>query len=560
VRSVVRSLLGSRPLLRAVTAYGLFILVEYSVWLAMLVYAYEQNGATAAGLVAFAQLVPAALMAPFAAVAADRSPPVRLFVLGCGAQAAGMALAAYGILSGGPSAVAYLGAIIAATAVCAIRPAQAAMLPTLARTPDELTAANVALAVAEAFGAAGAGFVTAALLVRGPGQVFAAGVVLVTASAWVVAPLPSVAMGATAEIDAGEGGEGQGEGEDEETVSLSPLADVRDGIAALAGARGAGVLVTMLATQELVLGALDVLFVVLAFSVLDANQSWVGYLNSAFAIGGLLVGAIGVLLIGRRLPVPILAAALVVGGSLALISVANNALGVVVLLVVMGASRQIFDLACRTLLQRSVPAEVVGRVFGLVEGLAMAAMALGSVAVSALVALGGADAALIGIGAVLPVVVVANSRTLLSLDRETRVPIVEIGLLRSIDLFALLPPPAVESLARALEPRRLVAGETLIKQGEPGDNYYAVADGTLGVWRDGVEVRTCSRGSGVGEIALLRSVPRTATVRARTDALVYVLDRASFLVAMTGHAPTKVAVADRVDHMLRADPPPAVSG
>jgi CRP-like cAMP-binding protein len=151
---------------------------------------------------------------------------------------------------------------------------------------------------------------------------------------------------------------------------------------------------------------------------------------------------------------------------------------------------------------------------------------------------------------VLPIIALASARTLLALDRETRVPIVEIGLLRSIDLFAQLPPPAVESLARALCPRRLEAGEVLIQQGDPGDNYYAVADGTVEISRDGVAIRTCTRGSGVGEIALLRSVPRTATVTALTETLVYVLDRASFLVAMTGHDSTASAARVRVDQIL----------
>jgi hypothetical protein len=183
----------------------------------------------------------------------------------------------------------------------------------------------------------------------------------------------------------------------------------------------------------------------------------------------------------------------------------------------------------------------------------MAGLGIGSLAVSILVAVGGPRAALIGVGAALPLVALVSARWLLVLDRDNRVPIVEIGLLRSLELFAPLPPPAIEAVARALEPRPVAAGQTLIAEGEHGEEYYAVADGDLEVTRHGVFVRHVGRGGGVGEIALLRSVPRTATVVASVDTLVYALDRDSFLIAITGHSPTRTAAGSRVDVLLRAD-------
>ena len=71
--------------------------------------------------------------------------------------------------------------------------------------------------------------------------------------------------------------------------------------------------------------------------------------------------------------------------------------------------------------------------------------------------------------------------------------------------------------------------------------------------QDGRFLRRCGRGEGVGEIALLRAIPRTATVTARTDATVYQLDREPFLTAVLGHAPTQ-RQADRIaDARLAAD-------
>jgi hypothetical protein len=71
-----RSLAGNRALLRVLAAYLLFILTEYAVWIAMIVFAYNRGGTAVAGFVAMAQLVPAAIVAPVATSIADRRSPV----------------------------------------------------------------------------------------------------------------------------------------------------------------------------------------------------------------------------------------------------------------------------------------------------------------------------------------------------------------------------------------------------------------------------------------------------------------------------------------------------
>jgi hypothetical protein len=181
----------------------------------------------------------------------------------------------------------------------------------------------------------------------------------------------------------------------------------------------------------------------------------------------------------------------------------------------------------------------------LLEGLTTAGLAAGVLLVPALVHLGGSRLALFGVAAVLPLAVAVGGRGLFGLDSGIPVPVVEIALLRSLPLFTELPAPALEGLAGALTPVGVPAGTVLIRQGDPGDAYYAIAAGELDVRRDGRLLRRCGRGEGVGEIALLRAIPRTATVVAHTAATVYKLDREPFLTAVLGHVPTQ-RQADRI--------------
>jgi MFS family permease len=534
-----RSLAGNKALVRVVGGYVLFTLTQYSVWVAMLVYAYRHGGATVAGLVAVAQLVPAAVLAPVAVAVADRRSPVFLLAGGYLVQAAGMAATAVAVIAGVPLA-AYAAAVVASAAVATTRPAQSTLIPSVSVTPDQLTAANVVVSWVEAGGIVAAGLLTGALIsVTGIASVFAVCAGLGLAAALLVARLRVPPLASSA------------------GRSPAVLADLGASIRLTARQPRLRLMLALLTAEAVVVGALDLLFVILAISVLRRPQAWAGYLNSAYGVGAVLAAVVSAALVGRRLGRPILAAALLLSGSLAVLAFGFGLAATLALLIVVGASRAMLDVASRTLMQRSVPAQMLGRVFGLLEGLTMAGLAVGALLVPALVALGGSRLALLGVAAVLPLAAAVGGRALFGLDSGTPVPVVEIALLRSLPLFAELPAPALEGLAGALTPVTVLAGTELIRQGDPGDAYYAIAAGELDASQDGDFLRRCGRSEGVGEIALLRDIPRTATVVAHTAATVYKLDREPFLTAVIGHAPTQ-RQADRIaDIRLAAGAAPA---
>ncbi|HEX3189265.1 MAG TPA: cyclic nucleotide-binding domain-containing protein [Streptosporangiaceae bacterium] len=529
-----RALAGNSALRRVVGGYALFRLTEYSVWIAMLVYAYGRGGATIAGLVALAQLVPAALLAPVFATLGDRRSPVVLLAGGYLAQAAAMAATAVAI-TGGMPAMAYAAAVVASAAFTATRPAQSTLIPSLAGTPDQLTAANVVLSWVEAAAIAAAGSLTGVLIwFGGAAGVFGVCAALGAVAALLVARLRVPALAAPQDAPAVAAG-----------LSASARLVVRQPRLRL--------MLALLTAEAAVVGALDLLFVILAVTVLGRPQAWAGYLNSAYGVGAILAATLGVLLVGRRLGGPIAGSALLLSGALAALAASLGLAGTVALLTAAGASRALLDVASRALLQRSVPAQSLGQVFGLLEGLTRTGLAIGSVLVPVLVHLGGSRLALLGVAAVLPLAAAAGGRALVTLDAQAPVPVVQIALLRSLPLFADLPAPAVEGLAAALTPAEVPAGAVLIRQGEQGDAYYAIAAGQFDVLQDGRLLRRCGRGEGVGEIALLRAVPRTASVIAHTPATVYRLARDPFLTAVLGHAATRRHAHSIADAQLAAD-------
>ena len=527
--------MARNPALRRVElAYLGFNLTEWGIWVAILVFAYGRGGASEVALVAVLQLAPAAVVAPLAASFGDRYPRERVLLAAYLLQAAVAGAIAASLLAEAPVAIVYALAAAANTTIALTRPVQAAILPSLSRTPAELTAANVAASSIETtailIGPAVAGVVLQGL---GPGPVFAGAAVLSMAAAILVVGLPR-----TRAPDRGEAPSGL----------RSALRETVAGFSMLAREERPRSVVVLLGSASVLWGALDVLLVILALDELSMGQSGVGFLNAAIGAGGIAGAVFAALLIGRaRLAGPFGVGLLLWGGALAAIGLLPLPLVALLLLALAGMGRVVMDVAGRTLLQRVSPDALLSRVFGVLEGIDNASLAFGSILAPALLAVAGTRGAFIAAGAALIGFTAFSWRRLLRTDAAGTVRPRELAALMGVPFFVNLNGPALERLASALIPVSIRPGARIIAQGQLGDRFYIIASGEVQVDVDGTPVRIMGAGESFGEIALLRQIPRTASVTAITPVELLALDRHHFVETVTGQ-PIAVAAAEAVIH------------
>ncbi len=519
-----RDVFRNPGLRRIELAWAASILGTWAYGIAVVVYAYEQGGATAVGVVGLARWVAAAIASPFAAILGDRYDRRWVMASSDIARAVLIGGAALAVFADAPPIVIYVIAGGVSVVATAFRPAEAALIPSLARTPEELTAANVAASTIESVGIFGGPAIGGLLLAAaGTGVVF-----LVTGGAmlWSAFLIAQIRPGIEAE-DSGE----------REPVSV--LDELLAGFRAIARERRTRFLVGLFSAQTFVDGMLSVLIVVIALKLLDTGQAGVGFLNSAVGVGGLLGALAAAALVGRRRQAADFGLGIFIWGvPIALVAIWPNQAFVLVLLAVVGIGNTIVDVSGMTLLQRSAPDDVLARVFGVLESVLLLAGALGAVAAPLLLNWLGTRGALIVAGSLLPLVVIPAWPRLNAIDRAAEVPVERLELLRANPIFAPLPASTLEQLAHALEEVPASAGEEIVRQGESGDRFYLIKHGGFDVYVDGEPVQSLEAGDSFGEIALLRNVPRTATVRARSEAVLYALDRRHFLAAVTGFGPS----------------------
>jgi MFS family permease len=494
--------------------WGAAIAAEWGHFVALGVFAYQRGGTSAVGVAGLVRLLPAAFIAPAAALLGDRFRRERFLlavtVLGGLALAGSAAAAAAGLTV----AVYVLAALVGLSATL-IRPTLQALLPSLARTPEELIAANGTSSTVESIGTL-AGPLIAGLLVS-------AATVALALAVWagVVLAVAALLLGLKVE---GRGARGE---------PKAVYRDIAAGLESLVRVPGARLVAGLITAQTFVRGCLNVLIVVAAFRVLHGGANAVGYMTAAIGLGGLF-GALRALTLPRDRLGSRFALALVGWGvPIALIAPLNGLAAAILLLAVLGAANSIEDVAGFTLLQRTIPDAVLARTLGLVWGLAMGTVAVGSAAAPLLVHALGARPSFMIVGAILPVLTVLTYRPLAALDRiATPTPALE--LLERVPMLAPLSIAAKERLARSLVAVSVAPGEQVIRAGDYGDRFYILESGTVEVAVDGRQT-TMQAPDSFGEIALLRDSPRTATVTATVGTRLFALERDAFLAAVTGN-------------------------
>ena len=521
---IVLAVMRDRTLARIELAYLGFNMAEAATWVAILVYGYNLGGAAAAGLVALVQLVPAGIVAPFAAYAGDRSRRDRALLASYLMVAATCGITAVALYGRWPAPLTVLVATSTAVSFTLTRPVQSAILPSISHSPADLTAANTVSGLIEALGFCLGPLLAGLLLVRGePGDAFAVFGVVSLACASLVVRLatdqgrvePATSMG-----------------------SREIMAAAFGGYSLLFRERRALLVVAVLGTVPVVLGALDVLFVATAIDLFRAGESWAGFLYAAFGLGGVAGALVTVTLVGRRRLTPAMATSGgLFGFAIAAVGQVPSLVAAPVLFALSGAGSTVNTVAGRTLLQRIAPEAALARVFGVLEGVTMFALALGSLACGLITARLGVPAALLVVGLILPAVLAATWRSLGAVDRDARAPDREaLALLRKSPIFAPLSAPSMGRILDELTWVELPTRATMIREGDPGDRFYLIARGRAEVTQRGASLREVGPEEGIGEIALLRRVPRTATVTALTPLRVLAIERDRFLEAVLGHA------------------------
>jgi predicted MFS family arabinose efflux permease len=514
-------------LLGSVTGYWM-----YSVALA--VYAFDEGGAGAVGFVYALRMVLGAVSSPFTAALADRYSRQRVMLASDLLRVVALAGATVAVTVGAPLAVVAAAVGVVAIVGTAFHPAQAALLPSLARTPEELSAANavsnlidsVAIFVGPALGAA-------LLAVTGVEVVFAA---TAAATLWSAVLVAGVARDeAPSRADGAE--------------RAAP--HLLEGFRTLATEPRLRSMTALGGTVTLTFGVANVLIVVLALEVLETGDAGLGLLLAALGIGG-VAGAVPLIgAVARRPADVLLVTTAATGIAIALLGATTVPAIAFAAAIAYGAVRAASELADTTLLQRAVPNEVLGRVFGVLEAVYYATIAIGAALAPALADALGVRGALFAAGTLLVAVTALVWRPIATL-RAVAAPVERIELLRRIPIFTPLPAPVVEHLARQLDPVHAPAGTQVFAQGDPGDRFYAIAAGDVEVRLDGRPTRRLGAGEAFGEIALLRDTPRTATVMAVTDVDLLALDRDEFVAAVTGHAESAEAANALISSRLAA--------
>lgn len=517
------------------------VIGDWAFSVAFSIYVYQNGGATALGVISIVRYLTMAVLASILSVLADKVDRRRLMIAADAIRAVLVVACAAIVVADGPAVAVYVLAVLVGVVGLTFRPAQAALLPSLARNPSELTAANVASSTINSVGFFVGPMIGGLLLaVADVGAVFVFdALTFVWSAVMVLGVRPTTVVVETTndietftELDT----ELDTPVDDSEPEHGGMFDGAADGYRVILGDRDLRLIVALYVAQTIVAGCSAVYGVTIALDLLKMSESGVGVLNAALGVGG-LIGSVAALVLAQRgklsrdfgIGVAMWAAPLLLVAAFASIPAA------LVAMVLIGIGNSIVDVNAETIVQRLVPDEVLGRVFGALDSAAIGGMAIGAAIMSLMIATIGLRGGLVIIGVGVTVLVLLAIPGLVRVDKTALAP-EGLDLLRGVPMLAVLPEHVLERLARTCELMTVGAGAQVFAEGDHGDKFYVIESGVALVSKSGQPVAELGGGQSFGEIALLRDVSRTATVEAVTDLTVRAIERRHFLQAVTGHA------------------------
>jgi MFS family permease len=522
----------SKPILLLLTAWGLSYAGDLAAFTAASVYAYHVGGAGLVAVLGLLKALPGALLVPLVTSGSDRVRRERLLIATVVPRALLLGVAAAAMTGAGQGVLVVVLVGVEGGVASAFRQVQAALLPWLARTPDELTSANSAASVLQSAAMVGGPAIAAWLLAIATAQaamLVACGFVAVAAVLLVgVRPLSSQApVRASGRL---------------RQLKLDMVAGFDAGVRQ----RDAVALFVPAAGQTFARGVINVLTVVIALQLFSLGSAAVGWLAAVLGVGGLLVGPLAVILVrGKRVARSFAAGVAGWGLPMILLAFAHASYWPYLMFGVIGVANVFDDVGVYSSLQQVIPPRLMGRALGVRRGLLLLSMGLGSAVTPLLIHAWGGRGTLIATGLLVVVLAAAFLPRLTAIDGRISAPGPDLALLRQVSFFRPLPFATVEHLASELQSATYQPGDVIIREGEPGERFYIIAEGRARASRDGDQLREMGAGESFGEIALLRRIPRTATVTAVSRLEVRTLAREEFLAAVTG-SPESVESAEEV--------------
>jgi len=509
-------------------AFAGSIVGDWAYAVAVAVYAYGQGGPTAVGLLGVVRYVSMAVIGPFASVLGDRYP--RKLVMAASDSVRAVLVIVAALLIAGDANQYWVYALAVLTSICAtpFRPAQASLLPELASGPGDLAAANVASSTIESVGFfAGPAIAGLLLAVSSIQTVYIFNAATFVWSAFLVLGIrmPAVETAKAATTDATT---------EEAEPSEGFLAEASAGYREILGSRDLRIMIGLYCAQTVVAGASLVFDVSIALDLLGIGNSGYGYLGAVLGVGGLIGGFVALVLAQRgHLARDFGVGVFFWSAPLLLVAVWPTVAAAALMALMLGLANSVVDVNAFTILQRIAPKEAMSRVFGAMESAVIGTMALGALLMPFLIKTIGIRWGLVVIGASVATLVLFATAGLRRIDTIALVP-AGLELLRGVSLLSLLPEPTLNRLARALERVEAAPGDVVIREGDVGDRFYVIEEGTVEVTKEGRHIASLGPGDFVGEIALLRNVPRVATVTATSPVVLQALDRSHFVPAVTG--------------------------